>query len=74
MRAREVIRVIEGSDGYFVRQVGSHARYRVDYARADGSQGHVDTAVPRHPGDIPSGTLRKIQKDLTPALGKGWLL
>ena len=33
----------------------------------------ASTAVPQHPGDIPTGTLRKIDRDLTPALGKGWL-
>ncbi len=31
------------------------------------------TAVAMHPGDIPTGTLRKIEKDLQPAFGKGWL-
>jgi len=26
-----------------------------------------------HTGDIPTGTLRKIERDLEPYLGKGWL-
>lgn len=52
-----------------VRTVGSHKRYRV--SRGDVT---VSTAVPQHPGDIPKGTLHKIQQDLEPALGKGWLI
>ncbi len=32
------------------------------------------TVIPQHPGDIPTGTLRKIQKDLEPALGRKGLL
>lgn len=27
----------------------------------------------QHPGDIPAGTLRSIERDLEPVLGKGWL-
>jgi len=52
-----------------VRTVGSHKRYRVNAGGTTAS-----TAVPQHPGDIPTGTLRKIQKDLEPALGRKWLL
>jgi len=33
----------------------------------------VATTVPQHAGDIPSGTLRAIERDLEPAFGKGWL-
>lgn len=73
MRAREVVKEIERRGGRLVRQVGSHARYEADYTRADGSQGRVATAVAMHPGDIPTGTLRKIEKDLEPAFGKDWL-
>ncbi len=73
MRAREVAARIERLGGRFVRQVGSHARYEADYRREDGTEGRVATAVAMHPGDIPTGTLRKIEKDLQPAFGKGWL-
>lgn len=35
--------------------------------------GVVHATVPNHPGkDIPPGTLRNIEKQLEPALGKGW--
>jgi predicted RNA binding protein YcfA (HicA-like mRNA interferase family) len=73
VRAREVNREIERRGGYMVRQVGSHRRYRVDYTRPDGTEAHVDTTVAQHPGDIPRGTLNRIQRDLEPVLGKGWL-
>jgi predicted RNA binding protein YcfA (HicA-like mRNA interferase family) len=69
MRAREVDRRIEELGGEALRQRGSHRRYRA-------VRGGVTafTTVPQHPGDMPMGTLRKIQADLEPALGKGWLL
>jgi len=62
VRAREVNRVIEVHGG-------EHKRYRVT-----GNNTTASTAVPQHPGDIPTGTLRKIQQDLEPALGRKWLL
>ncbi|MQA26551.1 MAG: addiction module toxin, HicA family [Micromonosporaceae bacterium] len=73
MRAREVVREITRRGGYFTRQVGSHARYRAEYTKPDGTTGQVDTAVAMHPRDIPIGTLRRIEKDLEPAFGRGWL-
>ncbi len=69
VRAREVNRVIEAHGGEHVRTVGSHKRYRVT-----GNNTTASTAVPQHPGDIPTGTLRKIQKDLESVLGRKWLL
>lgn len=69
MKAREVNRKIEQLGGVHVRTVGSHKRYKVT---ANGVT--ASTAVPQHPGDIPNGTLYKIQKDLAPALGRKWLL
>jgi predicted RNA binding protein YcfA (HicA-like mRNA interferase family) len=68
VRAREVAQVIESKGGYFVRQTGSHARYRID-----GETATASTAVPMHPGDIPTGTLAKIERDLAPVLGRKWL-
>ncbi|WP_311588563.1 type II toxin-antitoxin system HicA family toxin [Varibaculum massiliense] len=70
MRAREVINRIESLGGIKVRQVGSHARFKVV-----SSDGKVFFAtVPIHPGrDIPLGTLRSIQRQLEDPLGKGWL-
>jgi predicted RNA binding protein YcfA (HicA-like mRNA interferase family) len=73
VRAREVNREIERRGGWADRQVGSHRRYKARYVRADGTTGTVSTAVAQHPGDIPPGTLRQIEKDLEPAFGKGWL-
>lgn len=64
---------IERLGGQMVRQVGSHRRYRATYTRSDGSEGQVVTIVAQHPGDIPTGTLHKIEKDMEPAWGKGWL-
>ena len=68
MKAREVNRKIEVRGGLILRQRGSHRFYRVE---VDGAVAH--TTVPQHPGDIPIGLLRKIERDLEPVLGKGWL-
>jgi predicted RNA binding protein YcfA (HicA-like mRNA interferase family) len=65
---------IKKRGGRFVRQVGSHARYAASYTLPDGTPGKVSTAVAMHPGDIPTGTLHQIEKDLAPAFGKDWLL
>lgn len=52
-----------------VRQRGSHRRWQL--TATDGAV--VYATVPNHPGkDIPPGTLRNIEKQLEPALGKGW--
>jgi predicted RNA binding protein YcfA (HicA-like mRNA interferase family) len=73
VKAREVIRAIEKAGGTFTRQVGSHKRYSVSYKRPDGTTSTAHTTVPAHGGDIPIGTLDAIEKQLEPALGKGWL-
>jgi len=36
--------------------------------------GHCKTTVAMHPGDMPSGTLRAIQSQLSHCLGDRWLL
>lgn len=61
-------RRIRRAGGQLVRQVGSHRRWRVS-----GNGVTASTAVPQHPGDIPDGTLGKIERDLAPVLGRGWL-
>jgi predicted RNA binding protein YcfA (HicA-like mRNA interferase family) len=71
VRAREVNRRIERLGGVMARQAGSHRRYVVTYTDAAGAE--AATTVPQHTGDIPAGTLRAIERDLEPALGKGWL-
>ncbi|MGH3679324.1 MAG: type II toxin-antitoxin system HicA family toxin [Natronosporangium sp.] len=69
MRAREINRRVERLGGKHVRTTGSHRWYR-----ATTSQGITcATAVPQHPGDIKPGTQRKIERELEPAFGKGWL-
>ena len=65
MKSSEVIERIEARGGVFVRQRGSHMRFRVDI---DGVVCH--TTVPDH--EIGKGLLAKIERDLAPALGKGW--
>ena len=59
--------------GWHVRTRGSHRLYR---ATKTGETGNVNaqTTVGFHPGDIPNGTLHKIQKDMVPVFGEGWLL
>jgi predicted RNA binding protein YcfA (HicA-like mRNA interferase family) len=73
VRAREVNRRIERLGGKMVRQVGSHRRYVATYTDTAGRETTVATTVPQHVGDIPAGTLRAIECDLEPALGKRWL-
>lgn len=66
MKAREVTRRIEALGGEHVRTRGSHRFYRV---------GGCQTTVAGNPGhDIATGTLHKIERDLEPVLGKGWLI
>jgi len=68
VKAREVNQRIERRGGLVLRQKGSHRFYTI---KLDGVTGQ--TTVPQHSGDIPIGLLRKIEKDLEPVLGKGWL-
>jgi len=69
MKAREINRRIETLGGINVRQRGSHRIYSVTLAT--GVTGK--TTVPQHTGDLPTGTLHAIEKDLEKVLGKGWL-
>jgi predicted RNA binding protein YcfA (HicA-like mRNA interferase family) len=72
MKAREVNRRIEHLGGKQTRQRGSHRRYEASTTR----EGHTVTArttVAQHPGDIPTGTLRAIERDMESVFGKGWL-
>lgn len=70
---------IVGLGGEFVRQTGSHRRYKATYEAVDDDGrpklATAFTTVQIHRGhDIPLGTLRSIEKQLEPAFGKGWLL
>ena len=50
---------------HLVRQVGAHQKWRLH----DGSA----VVVPIHSRDIPTGTLRSIERQGEPALGRMWL-
>lgn len=69
MRAREIEKRIRSAGGVLSRQRGSHRLYVVV---KNGKAAH--TTVPYHSGDLPKGTVRAIERDLEPVLGKGWLL
>lgn len=74
VKSKEVNRRIERLGGINVRQVGSHRRYKATYTRADGTATTASTTVAQHASDdIPVGTLKKIESDLAPAFGEGWL-
>ncbi|MBR22848.1 MAG: hypothetical protein CMF57_10485 [Leifsonia sp.] len=68
MRAREVEKRIKARGGTLVRQRGSHRLFEVALGGLV-----ARTTVPYHGGDVPKGTLRAIERDLEPVLGKGWL-
>jgi predicted RNA binding protein YcfA (HicA-like mRNA interferase family) len=73
VRAREVNQRIERLGGVMIRQRGSHRRYAATTTLPDGTALTAHTTVAQHAGDIPIGTLRGIEKDLTPIFGEGWL-
>ncbi|MBA3488373.1 MAG: type II toxin-antitoxin system HicA family toxin, partial [Longispora sp.] len=73
MRAREVIKRIRRLGGVQVRTRGAHIYYEAIGNGSGGTPITCLTSVSQHPGDIPTGTLHKIEKDLEPVFGKGWL-
>lgn len=65
MTAKELRRILKRLGCVEVRQNGSHLIVRC---------GNCPATVPVHAGeDIGKGLLRKIEKQLEPCLGKGWL-
>ena len=63
--ARDLRRLLGSLGCVEVRQRGSHLRVEC---------GNCVTTVPVHAGeDIGPGLLRRIERDLEPCLGKGWL-
>lgn len=65
MTARELLRILRSHGCLEIRQKGSHIRVRC---------GKCSTTVPNHKGeDVGTGLLAKIERDLEPCLGKGWL-
>jgi predicted RNA binding protein YcfA (HicA-like mRNA interferase family) len=73
VKAREVDRRIEKLGGYVIRTRGSHRYYEAAKVLPDGTTVKALTSVAQHPGDVPTGTLAKIERDLEPVFGKGWL-
>lgn len=66
MAGRDVLRLVERAGCVQLRQRGSHVMVRCP--------GGCQTVIPVHRGqDIPTGTLRSIERVLEPCLGKGWL-
>ena len=66
VKAREVVKTLTKQGASLVRQNGSHARYVSPCGRCA-------TTVPMHTGDVPTGTLKAIEADMSPCFGKGWL-
>lgn len=65
MTAKELRRILRAKGCVEVRQNGSHLMVRC---------GNCPTVIPVHAGeDIGPGLLRKIERQLEPCLGKGWL-
>ncbi|MGH3814702.1 MAG: hypothetical protein ACRDUV_20020 [Pseudonocardiaceae bacterium] len=71
MNAREVVKRI--------RKAARAQRFDVDERLSKGSHrryivaDHCSTTVSWHPGDIPDGTLNKIEEQLSHCLGSDWL-
>jgi predicted RNA binding protein YcfA (HicA-like mRNA interferase family) len=62
---KELLRRLQALGCERVRQKGSHIRVEC---------GKCVTTVPVHAGkDLPPGTLRAIERDLEPCLGKRWV-
>ena len=66
MTGRDVLKLIERAGCAQLRQRGSHVMVRCP--------GGCQSVIPVHRGqDVPTGTLRSIERALEPCLGKGWL-
>lgn len=67
MTGNDVVRRLLALGCRKVRQKGSHVRFVSPC-------GKCHTTVPLHGNrDIATGTLRAIERDMEPCLGKGWL-
>ena len=56
MTAKEVVRKLEAAGWVLARQAGSHAHFK------NPNQPAALVTVAIHPGDIPIGTLKRIEK------------
>lgn len=74
LTTRAVIRRIEALGGCRIRVRGSHATYEVTKHNERGEVVvRARAQVPVHGGDVPPGTVRAIQRQLSSVLGETWL-
>ena len=64
MTAREVAKKLNKAGATWTQGRGSHRKYTLGKCR---------TSLSMHTGDIATGTLRQIEKDMEPCIGKRWL-
>ena len=65
MKAKKILKILRSKGCIELRQKGSHIRVACEGCHS---------TVPNHSGEeIGPGLLRKIEKDLEPCLGIGWL-
>ena len=65
MRARELLQILRGYGCIQLRRNATHIVIQC---------GHCKATVVEHKGEeIGKGLLRRIERDLEPCLGKGWL-
>jgi predicted RNA binding protein YcfA (HicA-like mRNA interferase family) len=65
MKAKDLRRILASKGCFEIRQKGSHLRVEC---------GSCVTTIPVHAGeDLGPGLLRRIERDLEPCLGRGWL-
>jgi predicted RNA binding protein YcfA (HicA-like mRNA interferase family) len=64
MKAEEVVKILKDAGAEWRQGKGSHRVY---------SFGECTTVVPMHSGDMPKGTLRAIERQMEPCLGRKWL-
>lgn len=80
MTAQDVLKKVRAAakaKGLAVQVVeakGSHKKVRVGSESAGHFDERAQTSIPFHAGeDLGSGLRRSIERDLEPALGKGWM-
>lgn len=67
LKVRDVIKALETRGAVHVRTTGSHRRYC-------SACGQCQTTVSGHLGDnMGLGLAKRIQRDMVPCYGKGWL-
>jgi predicted RNA binding protein YcfA (HicA-like mRNA interferase family) len=65
LKVRDVLRILRKRGCVELRQRGSHRIWQC---------GKCKTTIPGSDGEtIPTGTLKSIERDLTPCLGQAWL-